>query len=481
MPTDPHEDGLAFVPASEQAAQLRERQVSSRELTELYLARIERFDAGLGSYVEVLAGRARHAADAADEVTVSGADTGPLHGVPVAIKDLHFLRGSTTTLGTRAMADHVATFDDHSVARLIDAGAVPLGKTNVPEFGTIGHTDTALLGRCATPWDPTRNAGGSSGGAGAALAAGLCALAHGSDGAGSIRIPAAINGVVGLKPSRDRVSLGPLVGDSAFGLSTPGALTRTVRDAALALDVLAGYEPGDPGMAPPPARPFVDEVPQADAAPGDRLRLGICRQVPHTPDGLHATSIAALETTARVLEDLGHEVEELTLPIGDELADNLLTLWAASLAAQPFDPTTYEPVNAWLDELGRTRSAAAYAAAHFQLQLQARRIVQATSHLDAVVLPVLTAPSRANGHYDDRSGEDVFADQTALVGLTPLANLTGQPAISLPLHHDATVGPVGVQFVGRPWDEAGLLRLAAQLEAAAPWHDRLPDLSAVDR
>ena len=481
MPTDPHDDAPAFASASEQAAQIRDGQVSSRDLTELYLDRIERFDAGLGSYVEVLADRARHAADAADEVTASGADTGPLHGVPVAIKDLNFLRGATTTMGTQAMADHVATFDDHSVARLIGAGAIPLGKTNVAEFGTIGHTATALLGRCATPWDTHRNAGGSSGGAGAALAAGLCALAHGSDGAGSIRIPAAINGLVGLKPSRDRVSLGPMVGDSAFGLSTPGALTRTVADAALALDVLAGYEPGDPGMAPRPVRPFVHEVQAPDPADADRLHLGICRQTPYTPDGLDTTSVAALDATMRLLEDLGHEVEEITLPVPDALAANMLTLWAAIVAAQPFDPATYEPVNAWLAEVGRSRSAADYAAAHFQLQLQARRIVQATSHLDAVVLPVLTAPSRANDHYLDWPGKDVFTDQTALVGLTPLANLTGQPAISLPLYHHDTAGPIGVQFLGRPWDEAGLLRLAAQLEAAAPWHDRLPELSASSR
>lgn len=474
MPTDRSDEPLAFTSAWEQAALVRRREVSSRELTDLYLDRIERFDDGLGSYVEVLADRARHAADAADERTASGAAIGPLHGVPVAIKDLHFLRGSTTTLGTRAMADHTATFDDHSVARLLTAGAIPLGKTNVPEFGTIGHTDTALLGRCATPWDTERNAGGSSGGAGAALAAGLCALAHGSDGAGSIRIPAAVNGLVGLKPSRDRISLGPMVGDSAFGLSTPGALTRSVTDAALALDVLAGYEPGDPGMAPPPARPWVQEV----ELPVGRLRIGICRQTPFSPDGLHASSVAALTNAVAHLERLGHDLEDIELPAGDDLADHLLTLWSANLASQPFDPASYEPVNAWLAEVGRHRTAADYAAAHFQLQLQSRRLVRDTDHLDAILLATLSSPSRPNGYYADWSGEAIFQDQTAFVGLTPLANLTGLPAISLPLHHDAGVGPVGVQFMGRPWDEAGLLRLAAQLEQAAPWHDRRPSLTA---
>lgn len=465
-----HDTDVALLSASELAERIRSGELGSRELTDLYLERIGRHDAPLGSYVEVLADRARQAADAADATTAAGADTGPLHGVPVSIKDLHFLAGSRTTLGTRGMADHIASFDDHGVARLLAAGAIPLGKTNVPEFGTIGHTDTELLGPCATPWDLERNAGGSSGGAGASLAAGLCALSHGSDGAGSIRIPAAINGLVGLKPSRDRVSQGPLVGDSAFGLSTHGALTRTVADAALALEVLAGYEPGDPGKAPPPARSWRQEP----GAPTGTLHLGVSRQTPSTPDGLHPTVSRAVDQTVDLLTQLGHRVEEVALPVGEEVADLLLTLWAANLAAQPFDATTYEPVNAWLAQVGRERSAADYASAHFQLQLLARRLIQATAHLDAIVLPTLTDPSRPNGHYTGWDGADVFADQVAFVGLTPLANLTGQPAISLPLSHDEELGPVGVQFLGRPWDEAGLLRLAAQLEQAAPWHDRRP-------
>lgn len=468
----PGSEDLAFTSASHQAALVRDRQVSSRELTDLYLDRIDRYDDLLGSYVEVGDDRARAAADAADRRIVAGEAVGPLHGVPVSIKDLSFLEGTVTTLGTRAFADHVATYTDHDVARLLAAGAVALGKTNVPEFGTTGHTETALLGRCATPWDVQRNAGGSSGGAGASLAAGLCALAHGSDGAGSIRIPAAINGVVGLKPARDRVSNGPMTGDSAFGLTTGGALTRTVADAALALDIMAGYEPGDPGMAPPPANPWSEEV---GRDPGT-LRVAVCRQTPTTPDGLHPSVVAALDATVALLERLGHEVDEVELPIPSDLPAKVLTIWAAGLASQPVDPATYEPINRWLAEVGEQRSAADYAGAQFQLQLLSRRLVVATRHLDAVVLPVLTAPSRPNGYFREVDGERVFWDQTALVGLTPLPNLTGQPAISLPLHHDDAVGPVGVQFVGRPWDEAGLLRLAAQLEAAAPWHDRRPAL-----
>jgi amidase len=467
------DNDLAFASTTEHARRIREREVSSLELVECYLDRIDRLDPLLGGYVEVLADRARRDAVAADARTATNEVLGPLHGVPVSIKDLHFLSGSRTTLGTRALAGVVAGHDDHSVARLLAAGAIPLGKTNVSEFGTIGHTDTAMLGPCSTPWEPGRNAGGSSGGAGATLAAGLCSLSQGSDGAGSIRLPAAVNGVVGLKPARDRVSNGPLIGDSAFGLTTSGALTRTVADAALALEVMAGYEPGDPGRAPAPRRPWTDEL----RTPPTSLRVGVSRQVPFSPDGLHPSVDAAMRHTTTLLEQLGHGVEEIELPVGEDLPDVLLTLWSAGLAAQPFDHSTYEPINAWLARVGHGRSAARYAAAQFQLQLQCRHIVRATDHLDALLLPVLTAPSRPNGHYAGWDGEAVFRDQTALVGLTPLANLTGQPAISLPLYHDDTTGPVGVQFVGRPWDEAGLLRLAAQLEQAAPWAARRPTLA----
>jgi amidase len=468
----PSDDDLAFTSATDQARLVRDREVAARELVDLYLDRIDRIDPAIGSYVEVVADRARSEAAAADGRTVSGSPLGPLHGVPVSIKDLNFLEGVRTTLGTRGFADHVAGYTDASVARLVAAGAIALGKTNVPEFGSIGHTDTPLLGRCATPWDPERNAGGSSGGAGAALAAGLCALAHGSDGAGSIRIPAAVNGVVGLKAARDRISHGPMFGESAFGLSTTGALTRTVADSALALDILAGYELGDPGMAPPPARPWSDEV---GADPGT-LRVGVTRQTPFSPDGLHPSSSAGLDVTVELLERLGHRVEEVELAIPAELPDRLLTVWSAGVAAQPFDDATYEPINRWLAQVGAERSAGRYAAAQYQLQLMARRVIAATSHLDVLLLPTLTSPSRPNGHFEGWEGPDIFADQTAFVGLTPVANLTGQPAISLPLHHDAEAGPVGMQFVGRPWDEATLIALGAQLEDAAPWTDRRPEL-----
>lgn len=471
MTTSETDTTWAFAPATEVAAAIARGEVASRELVELFLDRIATHDDQLGSYVDVFADRARAASADADEAVARGDELGALHGVPVSIKDLHFLAGERLTMGTRSWADFEAPVTEHSVARLLTAGAVPIGKTNVPEFGTIAHTATQLLGRCATPWDPARNAGGSSGGAAAALAAGLCTVSQASDGGGSIRIPAAINGLVGLKAARDRISNGPVLGELGFGLATSGALTHTVADAALLLDVMAGYEPGDPGMAPPPHRPFVDAVGAGVDGP---LRLGVCRQTPFTPDGLHPSVRDGLDAAVALLTDLGHHVEEVELPIDGGFAEHVTTVWAASLASQPFDPGTFEPVNAHLSQLGRSRSAADLAAAQFQLQLACRAIVAGTSHLDAVLAPVLTGPSRPNDAYDGVDGAEVFADQTRWVGITPVANLTGQPSISLPLHHDDVLGPVGLQLVGRPWGEWELLRLATQVEAAASWHDRRP-------
>lgn len=470
MPLSPSDHAWAFAPVTRVAAAIARGDVSSRELTALFLDRIALHDERLGAYVEVLAERATAAATIADDAVAAGGKLPPLHGVPTSIKDLHFLAGARLTMGTRGWADFEAPVDEHSVAHLLGAGAVPLGKTNVPEFGTIAHTATILLGTCANPWDLATNAGGSSGGAAAALAAGLCSVSQASDGGGSIRIPAALQGLVGLKPARDRISNGPVLGELGFGLATSGAITRTVADAALLLDVMQGYEAGDPGVAPPPARPFSDEV----GAGVGQLRIGVARAVPFTPDGLHPAVAAGLDVGVALLEDLGHAVEEADLPVPDQLIELFTTLWAANLASQPFDPTTYEPVNVWLAEVGHQRSAADLAAAQFQLQGLCRQLVGGTAHLDAVLAPVVTRPAHANDRYDGWSGEAIFADQAAFIGVTPLANLTGQPAISLPLHHDPTHGPVGLQLIGRPWDEAGLLRLATQLEAAAPWQDRHP-------
>ncbi len=460
----------AFWSASEQARRLAAGEVSSRELTAAYLERIEQLDGALNSYVTVLAERAMADAAARDEATARREATGLFHGVPISIKDLHLLAGSRTTFGTASMADHVATFDEEAVARLLAAGCVPLGKTNVSELGSTGHSATRLLGPSRNPWDLTRNAGGSSGGAGASLAAGLCAAAQGSDGGGSIRLPAAVNGVVGLKPSRDRVSNAPMVGDSLFGLTTRGMLTRTVEDAAAFLDVLAGYVAGDPGMAPPPDRRFRDEV----GFPPGRLHIAVSEE--HLEGSGPSPAVhAALVAARTLLEELGHTCVDVHLGLPATTVDRFLDVWAAGVGSQPFDPDTLEPLNRWLVEHSRRTSAADYVRAQFDLQLTARRLVERLLDYDALLTPTVMEPALRNDRYDDVGPEELFHDQVAWVGLTPLANVTGQPAISLPMAMDDATGlPIGVQLIGRPWDESGLLRLAAEIEAAAPWTDRRP-------
>jgi amidase len=245
---------LAFLPATEQARLVRKRDVSSVELVQLYLDRIERLDPELNSFVTIRSDEALADARAAD----ASAAEAPFHGVPIAIKDLTATAGIRTTYSCRAFADNVPDFDTAVVRRIREAGFVIVGKTNTPEFGTVAFTESELNGATHNPWNPALTPGGSSGGAAAAVAAGLVPLAHGTDGGGSIRIPASCCGLFGLKPSRGRISSAPF--SSLEGLSTAGPITRSVADAAALLDVLAGYEPGDPWWAPPPERPFAAEV-----------------------------------------------------------------------------------------------------------------------------------------------------------------------------------------------------------------------------
>ena len=271
---------LAFLPATEQARLVREGHVSSVELAELYLERIARIDPELNSFVTVRGEEALDDARAAD----AARDAAPFRGVPIAIKDLTATAGIRTTYSSRAFADNIPDFDTAVVRRLREAGFVILGKTNTPEFGTVAFTESELNGATRNPWNPERTPGGSSGGAAAALAAGLVPLAHGTDGGGSIRIPASCCGVFGLKPSRGRVSTAPF--SSLEGLSTSGPITRSVADAAALLDVLAGYEPGDPWWAPPPERPFAEEP----GAPVGRLRIAVTADATDRrarPRGLH--------------------------------------------------------------------------------------------------------------------------------------------------------------------------------------------------
>ena len=462
-------DELAFSTALELAAKVRAREVSPSELVELYLERIERLDPRLNAYVTVDADGARLAARALD----STAPEAPFHGVPLPIKDLHETAGLRTTYSTKAFADNVPVFDQAVVRRLRDAGFIVLGKTNTPEFGTIAQTESELNGTCRNPWDTSRTPGGSSGGAAAAVAAGLSPAAHGSDGGGSIRTPASCCGLVGIKPSRGRVSPAPY-GSGGLGLGISGPIARTVRDAAALLDVMAGNEPGDFFFAPEPQRAFFAE---ADADPG-RLRIAVTTeppvQVPVDPE-----CEAAARATADLLSDLGHDLVEATPPWQrDDLLPHFVRVWQVGPATAGIeDLSLLEPINRALAEDARATSSPELTLSVLQLQAFVRELVAFWLDVDVLLTPTLALPPVPIGWtYEETDGDPrlAFARQTLFTPFTPLVNVTGQPAVSLPLHWTATGLPVGVQLIGRPFDEATLIRLSAQLEQARSWAGRRP-------
>jgi amidase len=460
---------LAFLSAVEQARLIREGKVSSVELVELYLERIARIDPALNAFVTVRPEEALAEARAADDASGDA----PFRGVPIAIKDLTATAGIRTTYSSRAYVDYVPDFDTAVARRLREAGFVILGKTNTPEFGTTAFTESDLNGATRNPWDPERTPGGSSGGAAAALAAGLLPIAHGTDGGGSIRIPASCCGVFGLKPSRGRVSAAPFT--SLEGLSTSGPISRSVADAAHLLDVLAGYEPGDPWWAPSPERPFAEE---ATKPPGS-LRVAVTAAPPvDTP--VDPECVAALASAAALLAELGHDVVEATPPWTEPgLERTFIAVWQVGPALHPIDDLSLmTPLNRGLVESASASSAADYARAVVRLQALARRTVAFWQGFDIVLTPTLALPPVPIGWQEEVDGAiEQLLRNTVFTPFTAIANLTGLPAVSLPLHSTADELPIGVQAIGPPAGDAVLLRLAAQVEEARPWAERRPAIS----
>ena len=461
-------DELAFAPALEQAARVRAGDVSPLELVDLYLERIERLDPDLNAYVTVDAEGARAAAPAPAD--------GPFRGVPIPIKDLNETAGLRTTYSCKAFADHVPATDAGVVRRIRDAGFVIIGKTNTPEFGSIGMTESELNGDCRNPWERSRTPGGSSGGAAAAVAAGLAPVAHASDGGGSIRIPASCCNLFGLKPSRGRVSPAPY-GSGSLGLGTSGPIARTVRDAAALLDVMAGYAPGDFYVAPEPERPFLAE---ADLAPG-RLRVAVTTtppiDVPVDPACREAVRVAA-----ELLAELGHDVVEATPDWrSDDAIDQFTRIWQIGPAISGVeDLALLEPLNRMLAEQARATPSPEAAQAVVRLQALARRIVAFWEDVDVVLSPTLALPPVPIGWtWADADGDPAvaFSKQWQWTPFTAIVNVTGQPAMSVPMHRTEDGLPIGVHVIGRPFAEATLLRLAAQLEDARPWADVRPVVS----
>jgi amidase len=484
------EEDLLFRPATELAAMVRSGAISARELVTLSLERIDELDQQLNAFVQVDAERALAVAD-----TVTSGDERPFAGVPVAIKNNRAVQGLRLTYGCSLMADHVADYDHNVTRRLTRAGFIVVGTTTLPEYGILPVTEATLFGPTRNPWDLGRTPGGSSGGSAAAVAAGIVPVAHGNDGGGSIRIPAACCGLVGLKPQRGRVSLAPDLGQSL--LAVDGVLTRTVADTAAILDVLAGPEVGDAAWAPPPPEPFSATAARPPHGPssadtdqqgGLRIAATTLAPVPGvTPDPACAE---AVERTADLLRSLGHEVldveppwqaQELTELFGAVFSNHIGLSIAFSGAVAGRDPQQrdMEPMSWAIFSRVKTLDAVQGLALAAQLEAFSRQLVSFLEPYDALLTPALAARPLPVGALDPAAPEPLatFARSGAFTPFTPVVNATGQPAISLPLFQGEDGLPLGIQLVGRPAGEATLLALAAQMEEANPWSERRPPIS----
>ena len=465
-------------PATALAEQVRSGEVSARELVAAALERIGEMRA-INAFTLVDAEAALAAADA-----IQPGDPRPFAGVPIAIKELNPVAGQPLTMGSDLYGDYRAEADAYVVRRLRDAGFVLLGRTSAPEFGILPVTEPRRFGPTRNPWNLDHTPGGSSGGAAAAVAGGILPVAHGSDGAGSIRVPAACCGLVGLKPSRGRISSGPDLGDNF--LSTNAALTRSVADTARLLDLMAGYEPGDATWTPLPSEPFALA---ATRAPG-QLRIGMVTESPLGTE-VDPACLQATRDAAKLLESLGHRVEEVTPPNWDQrpLIPVFLTLYAAGVAngvkfgalirQRAPQPEDVEPLTWAFCQLAATQTGADLLGAITQLQGRARGMVAwMASSYDLLLMPAVGQRPPRIGEINSCAAEPMGSFQQAMAfsPFTAIWNVTGQPAISLPLYQGEDGLPLGVQFVGRPLGEATLLALASQIEAALPWANRLPPL-----
>ena len=456
------------------------RVVSAVEVTEHFLNRIDADDGRLGAFVTVTRELALTQARRQHSLMQHGMLASPLAGVPVPVKDLNHVQGEPVSYGSAVYAGTIAPLDDHVVRRMREAGTICLGKTSTPEFGLPCYTETAIGPPARTPWDLSRGAGGSSGGAAAAVAGGLAPLAQGSDGGGSIRIPASSCGLFGLKPSRGRVSSGPLFGDVGPGLGVIGPLSWTVADAAALLDIMAGPELGDPHWAPPlPAgETFAG---QARRDPG-ALRIARFRTPVVGATDLHLECIVAYDEASRLLERLGHEVVDIDPPIPADVVPSFEVVWSVLATLTPVPDGREGELMALtrhLRERGAPVSGTEYVQAVAAMQAVSRGAIGALAPYDAVLTPTLAdLPAPVGSLRNDADPAADFEAQKRFTPFTALWNVTGMPAVSLPLHHTAPMPgaphglPVGVMLAGRPAGEGPLLALAAQVEAAAPWQDR---------
>ncbi len=471
-----------FMPAVELAAAIRRKEVSPVEVVDTYLERMDELDPRLNAFCHRADADVRKAASAAADAVVRAASTEdlpPFHGVPLPIKDLLDVAGWPTTYGSAGAGRAPAAVSEPVVQRFVDAGFVLLGKTTTSEFGAVSFTESEALGISRNPWDPDRTPGGSSSGAGVAVAAGMAPIAHGADGGGSIRVPASCTGLVGLKPTRGLVT-NVTVDSEGFG--TNGVLTRSVADTAAALDVLARHDPGAWWSPPTPSRSFASAM---KTAPPTGLRIGVL--VDSLIDGVSVdpACAAAADSVVRTLESAGHHVVDTPLPLppSDELIATFMTIWNVASAGIPLaDPNRIEPHNRLQRDAARTIDSWAYAEGVQKTQQLSRRIVESfVASFDLLVTPTMACLPPPVGAWREGTDKDprmAVVNSYPMAVFTSLFNVTGQPAISVPTHHDdATDLPVGVQLVAAPWREDLLLQVSRTLELAHPWTDRRPAVS----
>jgi amidase len=413
---------------------------------------------------------------------------GPFRGVPLLLKDLGAeLAGTPFCEGSAFAGEYRSTIDQELTTRFLRAGFVICGKTNTPEFGILPTTEPARFGPSRNPWNLGHSTGGSSGGSAAAVASGMVPVAHANDGGGSIRIPASCCGLVGLKPTRARVSGAPQYGDLMGGLVAEHVVTRSVRDSAAVLDAIAGPVPGDPYWAPPLRGASFSA---AVTAPARALRMGVLTGSP-TGSDVHPDCVEATEAAAALCESMGHHVEVAVLDVdGDAFTEHFINAWAAGNAWAMLDweervgrvatEDDVEPLTWSLVQLGRSLDGGRYLRSVQMLQKLTREIARSFESMDVLITPTLAEPPAPLGTFDSPPGEPLLGllRAASYVPFTPPFNVTGQPAVSLPLHWNAEGLPIGVQFVGRFGEEETLLSLAARLEEAAPWSGRRPPVGA---
>jgi amidase len=473
---------VALLDATAQAELVRKKQVKPIELVEATIERIQRVNPEINAVITPMYDQARAAAQ--DQIP-----DGPFTGVPFLLKDLGpMYAGVRLTMGSRMTQFVVAPMDSELTKRYKLAGLITVGKTNTPEFGLVPTTEPKLFGATKNPWDTTRTTGGSSGGSAAAVAAGIVPMAHANDGGGSIRIPASCCGIFGMKPTRARVSLAPMFGDQLNGLTIDHAVTRSVRDSAALLDATAGPVAGDPYWAPPPERPYAQEVGQD---PG-KLRIAFADKKLYGEGELHPDCADAVRDAVSLLEDLGHEVTEASPVLnGDQLVEAFTVLWEAGvvqtieeisrLLGRPPNEDEIEPLTRTLYEEGKDITAGGYLHAISQMQLMSRQVAAFHARYDLWLTPTLGEPPLPLGSLEPKPDDPMYGFTRAadFVPFTPLQNATGQPAMSVPLSWNSDGLPIGVHFVGRFGDEATLFRLATQLEDARPWAHKRPPVTAV--